>query len=596
MDPLRPEIRYQKVEEPRGDEEEVEVTVYLHSQPSPLIREQYRETCIRIFSALLLLLVAAGFVFYDFQFRNTDASASQHRFLVHLDESPDSRVSGSPPPLTNHEELGESHHHHHHDAQTSDNEEEEGDDHEEEEGDDHEDGHSSPNHHHSVGTFHQAVAVTDSETCSMLARDVLKSGGSVVDAGISAVLCLVVVHPHTSSLGGAFSSIYFNRTSQNSSILNAIPKEASSVSYGVPQVLQGLWVLRQKYGKKPWAELVHSAVILADEGFLVDSILHAALVANHNKVLSSEGLRSLFCDSRQSLKNVGERVYNPTLGKLLEQIASSMSDSGLPEDLIHSLMTDIGVTEMEKFTESVSGHLTIEEPLTLHLDTMTLFTTGGPTAGKILSDSVQKIYNEKPQQESVSELLLNSSRMMYAHGGAWPRELSYDSSPLQLPPWNPTPVGSNVMIADSHGDIFVLSLTLNSTFGSGFVSSSTGILLSDFVQGQGSAQNSSPLYWACPSVLMYGADNDVMALSAYGGSSVPFSVAQVVVSHLLLEMDLAESVTGSLVEVPPKSSDPWMEYFGLQGNGTEPVVAVEVQAEHVHVVKFHGPCCYPAGL
>lgn len=357
-------------------------------------------------------------------------------------------------------------------------------------------------------------------------------------------------------------------------------------------------MLHQKYGMKPWAQLVSSAVILAAKGFLVDSSLHAALVANHEKVLSSEGLRSLFCDPQHNLKDVGERVENPTLGKLLDQIGRSVSDPVLSDDLTHSLMSDIGVTEDKKFRASISRHPTIEDPLTLHLDALTLFTSGGPTAGKILSNSVQKIYEEEHKQstESVSERLLNFSKTMYAQGGAWPRDLSSQFSPLQLPAWSPAPVGSNIIIADASGDIFVLSLTLNSTFGSGFVSSSTGILLSDFVQGQGSSQSSRPLYWACPSVLIYGSDNDVMALSAYGGSSVPFSLAQVIVRHFLLEKDLMESVTGSLVEVQPEGSDPWMEYFGLQGNRTEPVVAVEVQAEHVHVMKSHGPCCYPAGL
>nr|DBA23856.1 TPA: hypothetical protein GDO54_014730 [Pyxicephalus adspersus] len=522
-------------------------------------------------------MVAAGFVLYDLQFRNTEAPATPLAFQVHIDESLNSNLSGVPSSQSSHEELEESHHQHHHDSQTSGNEL------------------SSSSHHHSEGTFHQAVAVTDSEKCSMLARDVLQSGGSVVDAGISAVLCLVVVHPHTSSLGGVFSSIFFSSTSQNASILNAMPTEASPVSYGVPQVLQGLWVLHRKYGKKPWAQLVNSSANLADNGFLVDSSLHAALLANRDKILSSDGLCSLFCDPHQTLKDVGERIENPVLGKVLEQIGRSMSGPKLPDDLIHSLMDDIGVKEVEKFRELSSKHMTIENPLTLHLDTLTLFTTAGPTAGKILANSIQKIHDKKNSQtlQSASELLLNSSKMAYTMGGAWPTDLTTNSS-VQLPPWNPAPVGANVMIANTYGDIFVLSLTLNSSFGSGFVSSSTGILLSDFLQGQSSME--SPLYWACPSVLIYGADNDVMGLSAYGGSSGPFSLSQVIISHLVLEMDLTESVTGSLVKVPAEISDPWMEYFGLQDNGTEPVLAVEVQAEHVHVMKSHGSCCYPKGL
>lgn len=429
-----------------------------------------------------------------------------------------------------------------------------------------------------------------------------------VELSLTSLICSMKVTRSSFVVsGGVFSSIYFNGASQSSAVLNAIPKQASSVSYGLPQVLQGLWLLHQTFGRKPWAELLSSAAILAREGFLVDANLHAALLAHQDKVRSSEGLRHLFCGPHQELKEVGERVEEPTLGKLLEQIASSMVEPTLSDQIILSLMKDIGVTDKKKFTES--RRLTIEDPLTLHMDTITLLTSGGPTAGTILSNSILKVYNGKlnGSSESVSQLLLDSFKQTYAVAGAWTPQSFGGARPPQSssggarPPQssssgslvqNLAPVGSNVLIADTSGDIFILSLTLNTTFGSGFVSPSTGILLSDFVQGQ----DSSLLYWACPSVLVYGADHDVMGLAAYGRSSVLFSMAQVIISHLLLENDLTESVTASLVEIPPTTSDPWYEYFGLQGNGTRPVVAVEVQAEHVHVKKSDGLCCYPAGL
>lgn len=123
------------------------------SQPSsPILRERYRESCFRIFSSLLLLGVAVGFVLYNVEFRNTETPANPPKFSVQLDGSSDSSISGGPPSLTNHEELGESHHHHHHDSQTSDQEEDEGEEH----------GNSSSGHHHSGDTFHQIAAITDS--------------------------------------------------------------------------------------------------------------------------------------------------------------------------------------------------------------------------------------------------------------------------------------------------------------------------------------------------------------------------------------------------------------------------------------------------
>ncbi|KAM9331095.1 glutathione hydrolase 6 [Gastrophryne carolinensis] len=586
MAAVRSEVRYHRLQE-----EEEAVTVRLYSQPlSVVAKHRYQETCCRIFSSVLLLAVAASFVFYDLRFGNEEPPIAQQRFLD-LQEEHDHKLPEHSPPQSGHEETEEEeeeeHRHHHHGSQTSKEKEDE------------EDENPSPSHHHSAGTFHHAAAVTDSETCSMLARDVLHSGGSVVDAGITAVFCLVVVHPHTSSLGGIFSSIVLGSSSQNSSVLNAIPTEASPVQYGVPQVLQGLWLLHQAHGKTPWSQLVNPAIILADQGFLVDSGLRVALEAHQDRVVSSAGLCGLFCKSDHSLLEVGERVKNPALARLLERVAASGTGSRLPDDLIQSLVDGVEVTEREKLIGAIfRSSLKMEDSVTLNLDGLTLHTTGHPTAGGILSNAIQEVYKITKKQGlgSISEVLLNSSKIMYAEGGAWPRELPSNVSSKQLPPWNRAPVGSNVIVANSLGELLVLSHTLNSTFGSGFVSPSTGVLLSDFVQGLGSTPSSTPQYWACPSILVSDEGSRVTGLLASGGSSAPFSLAKVMVGHLLLDKDLLESVNGSLVEAPGQSSDPWLGYFGLQGKGSGSVMAVEVEAEHVHVVNSFGASCYPAGL
>lgn len=44
--------------------------------------------------------------------------------------------------------------------------------------------------------------VSDHEHCTALAERVLRDRGSSVDAAITAALCLGVVHPHVSGVGG----------------------------------------------------------------------------------------------------------------------------------------------------------------------------------------------------------------------------------------------------------------------------------------------------------------------------------------------------------------------------------------------------------
>lgn len=50
--------------------------------------------------------------------------------------------------------------------------------------------------------FNQGAVVTDAAQCTSLGFEALAKQGSSVDAAITAALCLGIVHPHTSGIGG----------------------------------------------------------------------------------------------------------------------------------------------------------------------------------------------------------------------------------------------------------------------------------------------------------------------------------------------------------------------------------------------------------
>ncbi|KAG9467364.1 glutathione hydrolase 6 [Eleutherodactylus coqui] len=574
MTSVRQEVRYHRLQGEENDEQE-EVTVHLYSQSSrPVVQARRRHAAVRICSSLLLLAVAIGFVLYELEYGRPESPSAKQSFHDHLD------------PPWNISTLEIDHHDVHHHSEK----EHEGHQH----GGDEQIGSLPPSHSHSAGTYHHAATLTDSESCSRVARDVLQADGSVFDAGIAAVLCLAVVHPHAVSLGGIFSSIYIIGKTQNASVLNAVPSKASPISYGIPALLQGLWLLHQKHGRKPWADLFSPAIDLANRGFLVDSSLHAALEKNQDKARSSEGLQGLFYDQK-ILKRMGASVVNVQLGNVLE-IAKAMSDSALPDVLIQNLLSDIQSADREKFREALSEvHLKGEDPVQIQLDGLTLYSSSAPTAGRILTTSVQEVYQNGRINVSstISKLLINVSKTMYSMGHAWPP--GNRSGGPQMQP-HLALVGSNVLVADADGDVLLIALTMNSTFGSGFVSPSTGILLSDFVGGASSAAYAPLSFWACPSLLSFGDYNDVVGLTGRGGSALPFTLAHVLLSHILLQRELTESINGTLTDLWPGDTDPWLKYFGLQSSEHETVMAVEVRAEHVHVVTSQNCSCHPAGL
>ena len=114
----------------------------------------------------------------------------------------------------------------------------------------------------------------------------LESGGNAIDAAVAVGFALAVTHPSAGNIGGGgfmlirladgrTTFIDFRERAPGSAsrdmYLDASGKatQDSLVGYrasGVPGTVRGLEYASQKYGKKPWAELVKPAVELASEG------------------------------------------------------------------------------------------------------------------------------------------------------------------------------------------------------------------------------------------------------------------------------------------------------------------------------------------
>ncbi len=152
--------------------------------------------------------------------------------------------------------------------------------------------------------------------------NVLKSGGNAVDAAIAVGFALAVTHPSAGNIGGGgfmlirladgrttfldFRERAPQAASRNMYIDPATGKatQDSLVGYraaGVPGTVRGLEYASQKYGKKPWAELVHPAVELAAKGFPVSYGLANSLRSTRGLAQFPESNR-IFLDGGSSTR------------------------------------------------------------------------------------------------------------------------------------------------------------------------------------------------------------------------------------------------------------------------------------------------------
>lgn len=154
--------------------------------------------------------------------------------------------------------------------------------------------HHPSNNRHPSYLIHAArgAVASESETCSRIGVDILREGGSAVDAAIAATICIGVINMFSSGIGGGGFltvklpgeeawTIDFREAAPSGSNSTMFLKDPPSsvyggLSIGVPGELRGLALAHRHWGKLPWKRLFHESIKLA-EGFTVSRILEDRL-------------------------------------------------------------------------------------------------------------------------------------------------------------------------------------------------------------------------------------------------------------------------------------------------------------------------------
>ncbi|XP_078111277.1 glutathione hydrolase 7 [Sander vitreus] len=162
--------------------------------------------------------------------------------------------------------------------------------------------------------FNQGAVVTDVAQCTSLGFDILGKQGSSVDAAITAALCLGIVHPHTSGIGGGGVMLVHDIRKNETRVIDfretapsAIHEEMLQTNLdlnpgllvGVPGMLSGMHQAHQLYGRMPWKDVVTMAAEVARNGFNVTHDLAEALAKVKDQNMSA-AFRDLFLPNGQA--------------------------------------------------------------------------------------------------------------------------------------------------------------------------------------------------------------------------------------------------------------------------------------------------------
>ena len=174
---------------------------------------------------------------------------------------------------------------------------------------------------------------------------VLKAGGSAVDAAIAVQMVLTLVEPQSSGIGGGAFLLharggqveaYDGRETAPAAADEKLFLDASGKplafhdgvvggrSVGVPGTVRMLEMAHRQHGRLSWAVLFQPAIQLAEGGFKVSARLHT-LLANEKFLAKDPVAAAYFYDAAGKPWPVGHLLKNPELADVLRQIATEGS-------------------------------------------------------------------------------------------------------------------------------------------------------------------------------------------------------------------------------------------------------------------------------
>ncbi|KIH57793.1 putative gamma-glutamyltransferase [Ancylostoma duodenale] len=221
--------------------------------------------------------------------------------------------------------------------------------------------------------FKKAAVASDHGLCSEIGRDVLIDGGNAVESMIATLLCIGVVNPQSSGLGGGFIMTLYNGSTGRCQTINAresaplgatedistgrcqtinaresaplgatedmFVNDTNQSVYGyraiaTPSELHGFWTVFRKFGsgKVKWSRLFEPSINLAMNGFPVSSNLAMQLSDKESLIQAEPTMKEIFVDRATGrVYEEGDIMKRERYGFTLQLIANATD----PVDLFY---------------------------------------------------------------------------------------------------------------------------------------------------------------------------------------------------------------------------------------------------------------------
>lgn len=471
-----------------------------------------------------------------------------------------------------------------------------------------------------VATGKDGMVATAHPLASEIGAKVLKKGGNAIDAAIAIQFALNVTEPMMSGIGGGgFMMVYDGETGETQIVNsrerapagatpdmflddegNPIPfgeRSTGGTAVGVPGTLKGLEEAHERWGTRPFQQLIGPAIKLADKGFPIDSVLAEAIEDNADK-LERSAAGDVFLPGGDPLEE-GDRLVQKDLAKTLKLIRSKGTDvfyEGRIADALAETVQEFGGSMTDEDLENYE--LSIDEPIWGEFQGYDIASMPPPSSGGVFLLQMLSIldgfdlsqYDVKSWEKY--HLMAETMHLAYADRAAYAGDPDFVDVPLagllhpdyiaerqalidlnsvnENPeagdPWqyeNTTPdyeateqpddkqngETTHFTVTDRWGNVVSYTTTIEQVFGTGIMVPEYGFMLNneltDFDAVPGGANevqpNKRPLSSMTPTIV-FDEGEPVLTVGSPGGPTIITSVLQTILHAIEYDMELKAAV------------------------------------------------------
>jgi gamma-glutamyltranspeptidase/glutathione hydrolase len=278
--------------------------------------------------------------------------------------------------------------------------------------------------------------------------NVLRKGGSAIDAAVAVQATLGLVEPQSSGLGGGAFMVYYDAKSrevtyydgretapasttaslfldgkgQPLSFLDAV---VSGRATGVPGAIPMLAQAQRDHGKRPWRTLFDDPIKLADEGFIVSPRL-SSMINGRAPQASRPDAVAYFSNPDGTRMKAGDRLRNPAYAATLRALAAdpmALHHGRIAGDIAAKISQDPlpgGLTQKDLAGYRPRRGDAVCGPYRIYI----VCSSAAPSSGPALLEALgllerTDIASRGPNDPQAWYLFAEASRLMYADRDAY---------------------------------------------------------------------------------------------------------------------------------------------------------------------------------